>query len=60
MTDDRFLALIGMLCLLLWLLSRETRIAPGLRRLLALVAYGGIATALAYAVVLSFGYFMSG
>jgi bacteriorhodopsin len=55
MGDDRFFALVGALCVLLWLLSREPRVPPGVRRAMALAAYVGIAVALAYAVMLTVG-----
>lgn len=55
MTDDRLFALVGALCLLLWLLSREHRVPAGLRRPMELAAYGGIAVAIGYALLLSLG-----
>jgi len=60
MNDDRLFGLVALVCVLLWLLSHERRLEPRLRLALAISAYAGIAVALAYAVVLSAGYFFGG
>lgn len=60
MSDDRVFGLIALVCVLLWLLSSEQRLGPGLRRALAICAYVAIAVALAYAVVMSAGFFLGG
>ena len=49
MTDDRFFALVAMLCILFWLLGRERRLDPRLRQWLTLAAFGVLAAGILYA-----------
>ena len=56
--EERVFAFVASACLLLWLLARERRLPPGLRRAMELAAYVGLAVGLVVAIVASVGHFL--
>jgi hypothetical protein len=57
--DGRFFAFVAALCLLFWLLGREPRIDPGVRRWLSLGAYLVLAVGIGYAAFETLGWFLA-
>ncbi len=51
MSDDKLFAIVPLLALLFWLLAREQRVPPAVRRWLQLTAWGVLGLGLVYAVV---------
>lgn len=60
MSDDRFFALVAGLCILFWLLARERRLDPRLRRWLQVGAFGVLAGGMIWAAFQSLAWFLAG
>jgi hypothetical protein len=56
--DGRFFGFVAALCLLFWLLGRERRLDPNLRRWLSLGAYAVLGIGIGYAAFETLGWFL--